>query len=378
MRILFLDQFSQLGGAQQNLLALFEEVRRRRWQATLGLPGDGELARRSRALGVATFPIRCGPFGLGDKSAADLGRFLWQLPGLAREIGTRAAEFEPDLIYVNGPRLLPATALAGVTAPVLFHSHSYVRSALLRRLSGWALRRLRARVIACCRYVAEPWESFAESVRVVYNGAAVRGRPAAHFCKPAPRIGCIGRISPEKGQLEFLAAARRIHNALPEARFSIHGEPLFSKTAAHYAALVRSRAHGIPVEFAGWSDDIASVLAGLDLLLVPSAPGEATTRVIPEAFAAGVPVIAFAAGGIPEMVQHGRTGFLCRTAAEMAEFAIELLSREPSRYQAVAQAAREAWRIRFTLERWQQQVAAEMERCAAGVQCAASAATVSA
>ncbi len=78
------------------------------------------------------------------------------------------------------------------------------------------------------------------------------------------------------------------------------------------------------------------------------------------------------------MVQHGRTGFLCRTAAEMAEFAIELLSREPSRYQAVAQAAREAWRIRFTLERWQQQVAAEMERCAAGVQCAASAATVSA
>src|SRR5579883_867251 len=174
------------------------------------------------------------------------------------------------------------------------------------------------------------------------------------------------------------AAARRIHNALPEARFSIHGEPLFSKTAAHYAALVRSRAHGIPVEFAGWSDDIASVLAGLDLLLVPSAPGEATTRVIPEAFAAGVPVIAFAAGGIPEMVQHGRKGFLCRTAAEMAEFAIELLSREPSRYQAVAQAAREAWRIRFTLERWQQQVAAEMERCAAGVQCAASAATVSA
>ena len=52
------------------------------------------------------------------------------------------------------------------------------------------------------------------------------------------------------------------------------------------------------------------MFAKLDLLVVPSTPADSTPRVIIEAFSAGVPVVAFAAGGIPEIVRDGQTGFL--------------------------------------------------------------------
>ena len=52
------------------------------------------------------------------------------------------------------------------------------------------------------------------------------------------------------------------------------------------------------------------VLADLDLLVVPSISAEATTRVILEAFSAGVPVVAYSIGGIPEIIRESRNGFL--------------------------------------------------------------------
>ena len=106
-------------------------------------------------------------------------------------------------------------------------------------------------------------------------------------------------------------------------------------------------------------------MAQLDLLLVPSAPHEATTRVILEAFAAGVPVIAFPSGGIPEVVEDGVTGLLARTSEDMAQRALELLTGDPRRLISIAQVARESWTRRFTLERYHHQILRAIEAAAA-------------
>ena len=102
-------------------------------------------------------------------------------------------------------------------------------------------------------------------------------------------------------------------------------------------------------------------MAELDLLLVPSAGHEATTRVILEAFAAGVPVIAFPSGGIPEVVEDGVTGLLANTIDDMAQRTIELLSGNARRLISLAQAARETWARRFTLERYRRQILRAIE-----------------
>jgi glycosyltransferase involved in cell wall biosynthesis len=365
VRVLVLDQFSEMGGGQMCLLMALEAMRASGWKVAAGLAGRGELFGRINTLGFETFPLSCGPYGLGRKSAIDAARFLTQLPRLAAQIRVLARRFGPDLVYVNGPRLLPAMALASLRLPVFFHTHSRVANRALWRFTGEALRRLRAWVAGCCRFVAEPWEEFivADRLSVIFNGVA--GPPATliHQCRGFPRIGCIGRISPEKGQMEFIAAAAIIHRALPESRFLIYGAPMFSSAAERYHAKGLRAARDLPVEFPGWAGDVYRALSDIDVLLVPSGQDEGTTRVIPEAFAAGVPVIAFASGGIPEVIDHGRTALLVRSGADMAACTLELLS-DHARRRSISEAARRAWETRFTPEQYRHRLLETVETAA--------------
>jgi glycosyltransferase involved in cell wall biosynthesis len=362
MKLLLLDQFSDLGGAQQALLETLPAIRARGWDATVGLPGSGELFDRVQALGFETARVACGPFRSGEKSWGDAARFALETPRLAMQIRNLAAGV--DLIHVNGPRLLPALALANVSAPALFHSHSFLPAGSTRSLAGRALRSLQAHVVAACEFVAQPWREWvpADRMHVLFNGVA---GPAAPVWRGAGHvIGCIGRVAPEKGQLEFLHAARAIRAAMPDARFVIHGAALFDDAAALcYMERVRAEAADLPVEFAGWTPDVYAALGKLDLLLVPSAGHEATTRVILEAFAAGVPVIAFRSGGVPEILEHGRTGWLSETAEEMARMAVEVLG-DRERMAAISCAARQTWEICFTQERYQRELLHLMEQSA--------------
>src|SRR5262249_59169744 len=80
------------------------------------------------------------------------------------------------------------------------------------------------------------------------------------------------------------------------------------------------------------------------------------TRVILEAFAAGVPVIAFRSGGITEVIDNGVNGLLACDAADMAELAILLLTGDPRRLISISRCARESWERRFHIERRHQDV----------------------
>src|SRR5205814_1626691 len=187
-------------------------------------------------------------------------RFAWELPGLARQIRKLSA----DIVYVNGPRLLPAAGFA--RAPLVFHCHSYLGKGYAAALAGASLSR--ATVIGSCGFVLEPLRPLVGSERmtVVYNGIE-KSLGAARTSASVPRIGVIGRIAPEKGQLTFVQAAQ----LLPKWQFVICGAPLFGDpAAARYFDRVRESATGLPIEFLGWRDDVGVVLSELDLLVVPS------------------------------------------------------------------------------------------------------------
>jgi glycosyltransferase involved in cell wall biosynthesis len=361
VNVLFLDQFSDLGGAQLCLLDLVPAVQAAGWTVSCAVPGRGRLVEKLHALGVTVHSLPVTHLASGHKSARDSLRFAREAPKLVREIARLAEETRPDLLYVNGPRLLPAAAWVArrIRRPLLFHCHNHLAQRSAAVVAGRALQLARARVIACCRYVARPLWPYVDPGRlhVIYNGvAAPHGMRAANT--GGQRIGVIGRISPEKGQTEFLEAARIVAQKHPAANFVVCGAPLFSDAAAErYSARLGELAAGLPVEFTGWQEDVNAILARLDVLVVPSLREPGAPRVVLEAFAARVPVVAFVSGGIPEIVIHGKTGFLIEppTAKALAAKLAALLD-DPGALQVAAGRAHETWKEKFTLERYQREV----------------------
>ena len=103
-------------------------------------------------------------------------------------------------------------------------------------------------------------------------------------------------------------------------------------------------------------------MRSVDLLVIPSAPGEATTRVILEAYAAGIPVVASDSGGTSEVISDGETGFLV-PASDPVKLAAKIrdVMVQPALRERVARNARCAWSKHYTLAGYQARVLSILE-----------------
>jgi hypothetical protein len=330
MKILFVDQFSDFGGAQLCLRDVFCEVRRRGWGGAVLAPTDGPLLDFATQCGFAAGRLPLSHYTNGRKSAQDFVKFGFDIVRGSRLVRRILRDRAVDLIYVNGPRLLPMVSPADV--PLLFHSHSLLDKNYARAAAHWSLRKQKAVVVACSQFTARPRRS--------------RGGPL--------RVGIIGRIAPEKGQIDFLRAARLIADPR-RFHFAVIGAALFSHPG--YERAVRAAGEAAGIEFRGWTDNVSNALHDLDVLAVPSAMGEASPRIILEAFSAGTPVIAYTAGGIPEVVRDGHNGWLTDApCSKSLACAIELLAADRALRLRLAENARRDWESRFSVQRFQREV----------------------
>lgn len=361
MNILCLDQFAQVGGAQRCLLDLLLAFRRRQWRIQLAVPGTGVFAETARSVGVAVKHLPPCSLSKIQKSMGESWNYTRWCLKISRMFACEGAVFEPSLVYVNGPRLLPAAAYFARKnrIPLIFHAHSRILQRTALSLTGLSLKYSRAHVVACCRYVADSLRQYvpANRLKVIYNGVSNLHDSSRFALKPIRVIGVIGRIEPEKGQLDFIRAARIVHQTFPHCRFLVVGSPLLSASDAYVQQLLEE-SRDLPFRFLPWQDSIWGALSQIDLLVVPSAWFDATPRVISEAFSAGVPVIAFACGGIPEMVQDNVTGFLVhtRSAEALANRMLDVLADDGNTTRQVVLNARRAWGDRFRLEIYQQEI----------------------
>jgi len=162
----------------------------------------------------------------------------------------------------------------------------------------------------------------------------------------APLIGTIASLTPEKGIDLLLQAFAGLAGRHPGLRLCLVGDgplrPALQEQARDLGLAGR-------VEFAGNVPDVRPYLAAFDLFVLPSRR-EGMGRVLLEAMALGRPVVAARAGGIPELVRHGHSGWLVppEDPAALAA-AIDALLREAPRREALARAGRETAR-QFGLE----------------------------
>jgi glycosyltransferase involved in cell wall biosynthesis len=362
MRILLVDQFGETGGAQHALMEAAAGFAERGWELHAAIP-CGPVVEKLAPVCKNITPLVCGPFTPVRKSLADVVRFGIQLSRQAAAIARVVEREDIDVLYVTGPRVAPAAMWARQGRPVIFHAHSVVTQPLASHLMGYALRAPQVTLLASSRFVARWLEPLVPdaSVRVIYNGVAgfgARPRPRERHT----RIAVLGRIAPEKGQLMFARAARIAGRSNPDLRFQVGGAAMFA--GEDYLNAVRVEA-GSAVTFSGWSDDVSVFLKQVDLLVVPSDAVDANPRVIPEAYAAGVPVLAFDGGGIPELVEHGVTGLLVadRTPESLAAAILDAV-RDSGGLNTMAERGYARWQARYTLARFQSEVCDAVEDAA--------------
>lgn len=350
MNILFLDQFGDLGGAQQCLLELMPAIRRQGWRSFAAVPAEGGLADRLRDLGVAVEPFRIGDYSRGGKNGLDWIRYAARLPLLVRQLRQLLKAHAIDLLYVNGPRALPVAALAcGRRLPLVFHAHNSVSGAARRMVHASLDWCDRPSVIAVSRYVALYLDGRASEV--VPNGAEDLALPRRSTERGS--IGVVGRIAAEKGLLEFVEAVRLLPR---DWKFLVAGTA--SDQGHAYEEAVRARAAGLPIEFQGWRGDRAQLFSELGLLVVPSGEREGFGRVIIEAFSAGVPVVAHDSGGIGELIDDGESGYLTgdQSSEALAARIREAWEDTEGLRARITAEARARWEREYTLERYQERI----------------------
>ncbi len=155
-------------------------------------------------------------------------------------------------------------------------------------------------------------------------------------------VATVGMLRREKGQADLLKVVHQLRTKGLPAIALVIGMP--TPSSKPYAASLRRLAIDLGISdsvvFAGHRNDVAETIHAADVVLVPSL-AEAWSRIVPESFAARIPVVASNVGGLPEIVEPGETGWLA-SRGDVAAFAdcIWQIRSEPARVQAVVESAR--------------------------------------
>lgn len=326
-RVLFVDQSGQLGGAELCLLPLAA-----RWAARheVMLLSDGPFRERLEAQGV-TVALNCSLRTSAIRKDQMRLRWLAALPGMLRQslaLARHARRYDVVMLNTQKALVLGAFSKPLHGKPVVFYLHDIVSSGHFGKLQRFAIKWLTR--LAVDRVVANSAASATsiaaltglplESIPVVHNGVDLNAfaphaeedtgalRRRLGLPEHAVLAGLFGRLAPWKGQHVALDALAR----LPDVHLVLVGSALFGEDAYVDALRAQAQRLGIAkrVHFAGFQDEMYAWMRAMDVILHTSTQPEPFGRVVIEGMASGRPVIASAAGGVLEIVEHDRNGWL--------------------------------------------------------------------
>jgi glycosyltransferase involved in cell wall biosynthesis len=354
LRVLHLIDGLGVGGAERLLADLVRAARTVDVDVSVAhlYEKDGSpAAARLRALGVEPVHVRASGL-LHPASLLAVRRLV--------------AAQRPDVVHTHlgYSDLLGGLAARSVGVPTVATIHvtttdESVRERVKVALIGAVRRRSAARVIAVSEAaraaaVASRWSS-AERTVTVHNGIEGRAVPGAGrgvrggwgLAPDTPVVGMVSVLRGAKGHAEAFEALRAVRARLPAARLVVVGDG-----PARDDVACAARPLGDAVVLAGYRDDVMQVLDAFDVLVHPS-HHEAFPTALLEALAAGVPVVATAVGGVPEIVTP-EVGALVDAPPQpdvLARALLDLLGDDVARRRAGA-AARRRFEAEFSLEHW--------------------------
>lgn len=370
-RIVYLNHTGRVSGAEKVLLSMLRGLDRRRYEASVVCPSDGDLQTELSAAGIPyrTIPTLTARFTVQPRL---LFRYLASFVRVIAHTRREIAVLDPDFVHANTLRagIVATIATIGTGRTILWHVHDILpRHPLSIVIRALAYTSPRTRIIAVSQATAAAFSghlSFGDRVRVIHNGADLSrfplktegdaplkrelGLPADSFL-----VCAVGQICARKGLRELVTAFAAVGADAQHLHLAIVGKPVFQHEEQYLsdlAAQVRAAGLADRVHFTGARRDISAVMKSADLMVL-NAHEEPFGLVLIEAMSSGTPVLATRVGGIPEIVTDGQTGWLIE-AGDTSALALKLaeLSQRPRSLGYVSRSARETVCPRFSIEQF--------------------------
>ena len=346
--VAFVSSHAGRGGSERYLGLLLDHLARD-WIATVVCLQEGPFASELREQG---YPVE----------VIDTGRHATDLARAGRKLRAVFASTSPAVVHANGLKAALVAEIASLRGkpPVIWFKHDVARDGWLTRLAA----RRAARVIGCSAAVTEAVAGAARGKLEVVNyqipdpdvdAEGSRRLVLEEFAPDVPEavVSLVARLDPYKGQDEVIGALASVLERAPGVRVLFVGgeDPAHPGHRAALDAEIAEQGVGGAVRFTGFRADALRLIAGSDVLVIPSIAKDGFGKegfpyVGLEALALRTPIVCYAHGGLPEQV--GDCGVLVspgdRTA--LADAIVELAESRETR-ERLATCGRERFAKRF-------------------------------
>jgi len=310
-RILYLHGAGEIGGAERALLSVLERLNRELWMPLVACPVEGPFVNEVRSLGVPTYPML---FPAWRK----LAHLYKRLPAL-RKLSNLLQEIQPAILHANDMYWVPQAiwAVKQLSVPVVSTIRQNLHPIRVRQYQLNRAERLitvseKARDILIEEGVPSdrvhiiPSGVDVDRLTAESNGTCVRRRLGIPL--EAPVIGCLANVLEIKGQDILLSAFADVAKSYPDAHLLLVGRDT-SLFGGQMHALANQLGIGGRTHFVGFQADVRPYITAMNLVVL-SSRSEGLPVSLLEAMAMGLPVVASAVGGIPELIVEGVTGRL--------------------------------------------------------------------
>ncbi len=370
MKVLFFDHSPVYGGAEQSLFSVLPALKPPIVPVLLASQGS-RLVKKAQDLKISCRTIKISP-RLALISRSQLGGnffnpLLWRdISSAKRELAAAVDLENPDIVYAN---TLKSAVILGfcrkkIEQPMVWHIRDIV-SGPPSVLLGLAGRISQPKLIAVSRAAAsQPALKFGVTApKVIHNGInqekwvfdSRQQKPEEIKTKLGVKpgeslIGAFGQLSAWKGQEHAIRALAHLKRRGFLCKLLLAGDAIFAEQGypEHLKKMAGSLGVSGEIIFSGWLDNPAPYMAAADVIVHTPVKPEPFGRVLIEAMALGRPVVSVMSGGIPEIIDHGRSGLLLKNHGELP-FVLEKLLCQPAQAKALGDEARRQAQSRFNL-----------------------------
>jgi lipopolysaccharide heptosyltransferase II len=355
MHILQLLPSLEVGGVERGILDIAKGLIARGHRVSVASAG-GSLVERLTQLGAMHYRLP-----VHEKSLAT----IWAcVPAVAQLIRTTGV----DIVHARSrvPGWIGFMASRRTQRPFVTTAHGFYTPHLGSDVMVWG-RLVIAPSEALGRYLIERFSLPQERLRVIPRGVDLeefRFQPPSPVHQRPWRIGLFGRLSPLKGQgIALRACQRLVQRGLP-VKLCMAGDTPDSPARRVLESLITTLELHDAVEWLGVRQDMATLIASMDLVIAPSTYPESFGRSVIEAQAVGRPVVASRVGALVELVDDGRSGLLVppKDPQALAD-AIEQLIGDPSLRERCIETGRKRAQAGWNVDRMVERTLSVYEEC---------------